>query len=127
MLPPPWTHQPPSEQSSPPVTPICGSNTACCRGRLSYEAKEGRLEAPESFREVDALEEPIRRWTASQTGPFTVADVLQGALGKDTAHQERKDTMRVASLLAHLGFEKQWVRHGEARAIHWNRSGAAST
>jgi predicted P-loop ATPase len=94
---------------------------------LGDEAETGRLEASEPFREVDAWEEPIRRWTVGQAGAFTVAEVLHGALGKDTAYQERKDTMRVASILAHLGFEKRRVRHGEARAMHWSRPDAAST
>ena len=76
---------------------------------------------------MDAWEEPIRLRTARQTGPFTVADVLQAALREDTAYQERKDTMRVASILAHLGFEKRRVRHGEARAMHWSRPDAATT
>ena len=62
-----------------------------------------------------------------QAGAFTVAEVLHGALGKDTAYQERKDTMRVASILAHLGFEKRRVRLGEARASHWSRPGPVST
>ncbi len=75
---------------------------------------------------MDAWEEPIRLRTARQTAPFTVADVLHGALGKDTAYQERKDTMRVASILAHLGYEKRRVRHGEARTMHWSWPNAAS-
>jgi predicted P-loop ATPase len=94
---------------------------------LGDEVEAGRLEASEPFREVDAWEEPIRLWTARQTGPFTVADVVQGVLGKDTAYQERKDTIRVASILAHLGYEKRRVRHGEARAMHWSRRDAATT
>jgi putative DNA primase/helicase len=89
---------------------------------LSDEAEAGRLEASERFREVDAWEEPIRLWTARQTGPFTVAEVLQGALGKDTAYQERKDTMRVASILANLGFEKRRSRIGADRPMMWSRS-----
>ena len=96
-------------------------------GWLPDQTEEDRLEASEPFREVDAWEEPNHRRTARQTGPFTVADVLQGALGKDTAYQERKDTMRVASILAHLGYEKRRVRHGEARAMHWSWPTAAST
>lgn len=92
---------------------------------LSEDGERARVEASERFREVDAWEQPIIEWLKRQTGPFSVADLLDGAIKKETAHQARGDTMRAAGILAQLGYSKKQRRIGGRRAMYWWRWTAA--
>ncbi|MCK6502478.1 virulence-associated E family protein [Myxococcota bacterium] len=88
---------------------------------LSPDAEQARVEASEPYRAVDAWEEPVRRWTEDRVEPFTVDEVLNHAIGKDTDRHETRDTMRVAALLGRLGFSKKRMRLGEGRQTLWGR------
>ena len=88
---------------------------------LSEEGEVARRAASERFREVDAWEQPIEKWLRLRSGPFTVSDLLDGAIKKETAHQVRADAMRAAGILASLGYEKRQRRIDGHRANYWWR------
>ena len=91
---------------------------------LSPEAEVARVEASEPYREVDAWEVPIASWAAERSEPFSVAEVLAGAVTVETARQTKRDAMRAASILSRLGFVKRRVRVGDDRPVLWTAPGA---
>ncbi len=91
---------------------------------LSAEGEEARVEASEPYREVDAWEAPIEKWADERGEPFTVADVLGAAVAVEIGRQTKRDGMRVASILARLGYAKRRVRVGDGRAMMWTRADA---
>lgn len=91
---------------------------------LSPEGEAARAVAAEPFREVDAWEDPVARWTGDRTEPFTVSDVLTGALAVDAGRQTKRDGMRIAGILSRLGYAKRRVRLGDERRVMWTRADA---
>lgn len=92
---------------------------------LSAEADAARVAASEPYREVDAWEDPVGRWAAERSDPFSVAEVLAGALSVETSRQTKRDAMRVAGILSRLGLVKRRVRVGDERPVLWTRPGAS--
>ena len=86
---------------------------------LTREEEHARVAASEPYRAVDAWEEPIRRWLEDHVEPFTIDELLSGALGKETARHETRDAMRAAGILSRLGLSKKRVRVEGARRVLW--------
>lgn len=86
---------------------------------LTPEEEQARVAASEPYRAVDAWEEPIRRWLDERVEPFTIDELLTGALGKETARHQTRDTMRAAGILTRLGFAKRRLRVDGVRRMLW--------
>ena len=75
--------------------------------------------------EADPWEEAVGAWTAAQGGdgqerPFSMDDVLEGALGLRSSSKNSQVTVRVSRLLSGLGYERR-RRTSLPRAYHYVR------
>ena len=75
--------------------------------------------------EADPWEESLAAWTAARSAdthetPFSMDEVLQGALGLRTSSKNSQVTIRVSRLLSSLGYERR-RRNGRPRGYHYVR------
>jgi predicted P-loop ATPase len=84
------------------------------------------------YEQTDVWETAIEKWLSAvaATGtthagiapcarPLTIAEVLSGAIGLNTSHQDFKAEKRAARVLRQLGYERQSVRVDGATAKRW--------
>jgi putative DNA primase/helicase len=86
----------------------------------SYELEEYQQE----FRQQDSWEHAIARWLASKTGPFTVWEVLEKAIGKEAQNHSKSDCMRAAAILRSLDCEKGGRTRLDGKQVYpWVKKG----
>lgn len=79
------------------------------------EQRELFTEEQEDRYVEDPWEGRIAQWTARQTEPFTVADVLTLALGIETQRLDRPHQTRVGAALKRLGYRSRRIARGAGR------------
>lgn len=67
----------------------------------------------------DPWEERVAAWVARHPGPFTTAEALVQALGRNPTHVNRSEQNRMGSILRGLGYEKTRARRNGLRAYEW--------
>lgn len=90
--------------------PLCKSQgERCARHRWWLSKDEELLLAPshDQHRVGDVWTESVVGWARERSGPFTTADVLQGAIVKETAQWNRADEMRISKILKIHGWERK--------------------
>jgi len=90
---------------------------------LEGKANEDLIEVSQEYRQHDSWEVVIEGWLRARFEPFTLEDVLRGALKKDPSEQSRYDGMRAAALLTGLGCVKRRMHFDGARRVMWARDG----
>jgi putative DNA primase/helicase len=76
----------------------------------------------EQHRERDAWEEPVGGWAKSTEEPVTVRSCLVGPIHMELARITRADQMRMASVLAGLGYQKSRTIIEGKREYVWTKS-----
>jgi len=81
-------------------------------------------EAQQEFRQQDSWEIAIQKWIMGQVGEFTVWEVLEKAIGKESHNQTKSDCMRVAAILRSLECVKGKRSRINGRLVYpWRRAG----
>jgi len=84
-----------------------------------------------SFTRMDAWTAHIEAWVAANVAPFTIRDVLIGAVGIPAHQHDRSHQVRVGQVLRQLGYDKRKARVGEmkdgTRPWLWSLSGKKGT
>lgn len=89
---------------------------------LSDSGEESRGRISEQFLEIDAWEEPIRKWLIKQNGGFSIAQVLNEAINMDVDRQTTSHSMRVGKILSKFGCQKSRRLLNGKRTSVWGRS-----
>jgi hypothetical protein len=115
-----------------------GSAGARGRGGVAWQEAERLADAEhDAFRRTDEWEVPFTEWLYGHDGlddgvhgsagaargssPFTVADVLGGALGIALKDMDTRVQMRAGAVLRALGYERRQMRVAGARGWRWGR------
>ena len=88
---------------------------------LTDEEEEQLVVLSEPHREVDSWEDHIIRWAQQMDEPFTMAEILFGALGIPASETNKSKERRVGTILRRLGFGKRQISIGGFKSRYWHR------
>lgn len=95
--------------------------TAKERWWFEREEEQARQVEVEQFAESDPWEDLFQAWLVSQMHPFTLSDVLVGALKLDPWQQDSRTVRRAGKVLRSLGWENQVEWSGGRAVRRWRR------
>ena len=87
------------------------------------------------YRQADIWEDAVETWASKRAAPFTQAELMEDALGREMKHANGRDEIRTRSILQALGYETRqmrlngrkarWWFRGSYRGSEWGTAGAA--
>jgi len=76
----------------------------------------------QQYRQGDIWEETIEAWASKRAAPFTQAEVMEDALGREMKSANGRDEIRTRSVLTALGYTSKQMRlTGQGKARRWWR------